>query len=201
MKDTKYIDNQIYTAIPTFNDYYITDAGDILSFKHIKTSPNGRKMSKIINKLGYERVCLMQDKKLKHILVHRLVAETFIPDKTTFKSMPDENRNEIDLDKLEINHKDENKLNNHVSNLEWCTHRYNSNYGTRTARIIPKTIDKTRTPVDQYDDDGVLIKEWYSTNEAARTLGIIQQNITRCCQGKRYHAGGYVWKYHNKGGD
>ena len=201
MSDTKCVDNQTYKSIPMFNDYYIADGGDILSFKHIGRFPNGKRLSKQIDKLGYERVCLMKDKRLKHILVHRLVGETFIPNKTTFKSMPDENRDEIDLDKLEINHKDENKLNNYVSNLEWCTHKYNSNYGTRTARIIPQTIDKTRRPIDQYTMDGMLIKEWYSTNEAARTLGLIQQNITKCCQGKRKSVGGYVWKYHIKGGD
>ena len=201
MSDTKRVDNQTYKSIPMFNGYYIADGGDILSFKHIERFPNGKRLSKQIDKLGYERVCLMKDKQLKHILVHRLVGETFIPNKTTFKSMPDENRDEIDLDKLEINHKDENKLNNYVSNLEWCTHKYNSNYGTRTARIIPQTIDKTRRPIDQYTMDGMLIKEWYSTNEAARTLGLIQQNITKCCQGKRKSVGGYMWKYHNKGGD
>ena len=201
MDSIKQADGQEYIPIPTFDDYYIADGGDVLSFKNIVTFPDGRKLSKQIDRLGYERVCLMKDKKLKHMLVHRLVGEVFIPDKTTFKSMPDENRDEIDLDKLETNHKDENKLNNYVSNLEWCTHKYNSNYGTRAARIIPQTIDKTRTPIDQYTMDGVLIKEWYSTNEAARALGLAQQNLTKCCQGRRKSVGGYVWKYHIKGGD
>lgn len=186
-----------YKPIPNCIGYYITDDGVVLSIKQLNRHPNGKILSNTIDRLGYARVTLRINNCDKYILVHRLVAEAFIPDKSTFKSMPNEDRNTINLDILEVNHKDENKLNNHVDNLEWCTHKYNSNYGTRTERIIPQTIDKTRTPVDQYDDDWNLIKEWYSMNDAARTLNIVQQNITKCCQGKRYHVGGYRWKYHN----
>lgn len=193
------IDNK-YKPIPIVSDYYTSNDGEIISAKQLNKYPNGKILKHTIDRLGYACVTLRVDNNDKHILVHRLVAETFIPDKSNFKSMPDEDRSSIDFNSLEVNHKDENKLNNHVDNLEWCTHKYNSNYGTRTERIIPQTIDKTRTPVDQYDDNWNLIKEWYSTNEAARNLNIIQQNITKCCQGKRYHAGGYRWKYHNKNG-
>lgn len=189
-----------YKPIPNCVGYYITDDGVVLSIKQLNRYPNGKILSHTTDRLGYARVKMRINNCDKDMLVHRLVAETFIPDKSTFKSMPDEDRSLIDLDLLEVNHKDENKLNNDVNNLEWCTHKYNSNYGTRTERIIPQTIDKTRTPVDQYDDDWNLIKEWYSMNEAARTLNIVQQNITRCCQGKRYHVGGYRWKYHNEDG-
>ena len=172
-----------WKVIPDYgNMYLVSNYGDIKSLK------NGHEkiLSQMTSRDGYKTVYLTKFGKSKTKLVSRLVAQAFIP-----------NPNNLP----EVNHKDEDKSNNKIDNLEWCTHKYNSNYGTRTARIIPKTIDKTRKPVDQYNDDGVLIKEWYSTNEAARTLGIIQQNITKCCQGKRYHAGGYVWKYHNKGGD
>lgn len=193
------IDNK-YKPIPNCIGYYITDDGVVLSVKQLNRYPHGKILSHTIDKLGYVNVGLQIDNIHTMVPLHRLVAETFIPNKSTFKSMPDEDRNSIDLDLLEVNHKDENKRNNHVNNLEWCTHKYNSNYGTRTERIIPQTIDKTRTPVDQYDDNWNLIKEWYSTSEAARSLNIIQQNITRCCQGKRYHVGGYRWKYHNENG-
>lgn len=187
-----------YKPIPNCIGYYITDNGVVLSVKQSNRYPNGKILSHTIDRLGYVKVGLQINNVHTMVLLHRLVAETFIPDKSTFKSMPDENRDDINLDSLEVNHKDENKLNNNVNNLEWCTHKYNSNYGTRTERIIPQTIDKTRTPIDQYDHNWNLIKEWYSTNEAARNLNIIQQNITKCCQGKRYHAGGYRWKYHNE---
>lgn len=195
----KIINGIEYKEIPNFNNYFINFEGDVISFRRNNILKNGHHLSKQLDKSGYIRVCLMQNNKLKHVLLHRLVAETYMTDKTTFKHLPNEKVNGFDLEKLEVNHKDENKTNNHVDNLEWCTHKYNSNYGTRTERIIPKTIDKTRTPVDQYDDKGILIKSWYSTNDAARTLGIVQQNITKCCQGSRKHAGGFVWKYHNGG--
>jgi hypothetical protein len=180
--------------------YQINNFGDLKSLERIGGNNHHIKekiISQQLDKLGYYKVTLTKNGKCKHVLVHRLVAEHFIPDKSTFKSMLDEDRSLIDLDKLEVNHKDENKQNNNVNNLEWCTHKYNSNYGTRTERIIPKTIDKTRTPVDQCDENWNVIKEWYSTNEAARSLKIAQQNITKCCQGNRHHAGGFRWKYHN----
>ena len=137
------------------------------------------------DKNGYKRVYLTKYGKTKSMLVHQVVARAFIP-----------NPNNLP----EVNHKDENKSNNCVENLEWCTHQYNSNYGTRVSRIIPKTIDKTRTPVDQYDLNDNLIKEWYSMNEASRQLNIIQQNISKCCHGTRQTAGGFKWKFHKKEG-
>ena len=169
--------------------YQVSNTGDIKSLDRINEYGyhlKERVLKQTTDKNGYKRVYLTKHAKTKSFIVSRLVAQAFIP-----------NPNHLP----EVNHKDENKSNNRVNNLEWCTHKYNSNYGTRTARIIPQTIDKTRTPIDQYTMDGVLIKEWYSTNEAARTLGLVQQNLTKCCQGRRKSAGGYVWKYHIKGGD
>lgn len=123
----------------------------------------------------------MKNGKLEHILLHRLVAMTFI-----------KNDNMLP----EVNHKDENKLNNNVDNLEWCSHKYNSNYGTRVSRIIPKTIEKTRVKVCQCDDNMNIIKVWDGMNIASRELGIQQQNITKTCKGERMHAGGYRWCYY-----
>lgn len=143
-----------------------------------------RMLKHAVDRNGYARVYLTKYGKTKSKLVHRLVAEAFIPNPD---NLP------------EVNHKDENKLNNSVDNLEWCTHKYNSNYGTRVSKIIPKTIDKTRKPVNQYDLNGNLIKTWYSMNEASGTLNITQQNISKCCKGQRQKAGGYVWKYAKEG--
>lgn len=68
---------------------------------------------------GYLAVTLCKNSKLKHYYVHRLVAEAFIP-----------NPNNLP----QVNHKDENKSNNCVDNLEWCDDKYNTNYGTRNER-------------------------------------------------------------------
>jgi len=72
-----------------------------------------------INDSGYVIVSLYKEKRLKTFRVHRLVAETFLPNPNNFR---------------EINHRDEQKTNNHVSNLEWCTREYNLAYGTRGLR-------------------------------------------------------------------
>lgn len=109
-------------------------------------------------------------------LIHRLVANAFI-----------ENPNNYSC----VNHKDENKLNNDVENLEWCTHKYNSNYGTRNKRIS----EKGRIMVNQYTLDGVLIKTWNSLTEISKTLHIPIGNICECCKGVYKTTHGYIWKY------
>ena len=88
----------------------------------------GKILSPAIDTYGYYIVGLSKNNKLKSIRVHRLIAETFIPNKLDFKSMNDEIRENINIKKLHVNHIDENKLNNKVNNLEWCTHKYNQNW-------------------------------------------------------------------------
>lgn len=84
---------------------------------------------------GYLQVILNKNGKRKGFKVHKLVAEAFL-DKNNFKSMPDEDRQLIDIDKLEVNHiKEFEKYNNSRDNLEWCTKKYNCNYGTRNQRV------------------------------------------------------------------
>lgn len=109
-------------------------------------------------------------------MVHRLVAEAFIP-----------NPNKLS----QINHIDENTFNNCISNLEWCSAKYNINYGTRTKRAKTKISKK----VFQYDKSKNLINIWESTKEASRKTKINTGSISRCCNGKLNSAGGYIWKY------
>ena len=97
----------------------------------------------------YQCVVLCKDNILKFYSIHRLVAETFL-DKKDFKSMPDEDRNKVKIEKLFVNHKDENPQNNKAENLEWCTHKYNLNYGS----CIKKISQKNSKRVKQYGLDG-----------------------------------------------
>ena len=84
---------------------------------------------------GYLQVVLNKNGKRKGFKIHKLVAEVFL-DKSKFKCMPNENRDEIDVQKLEVNHINEfEKYNNTIENLEWCTRLYNCNYGTRNQRV------------------------------------------------------------------
>ena len=129
-------------------------------------------------KKGYLRAAFKVGKKQKHIQVHRLVAEAFIP-----------NPNNLP----QVNHKDEDKTNNRVDNLEWCDNIYNSNYGVRSKKIA-KSLS---VAVDQLTMDGKFIRRWDSINEAAKALNTNTGAISFVCKGirGRVSAGGYRWRY------
>ena len=131
---------------------------------------------------GYKRVLLCLYGVHHHCAVHRLVAQTFIPN---IDGLP------------EVNHKDENTQNNSVGNLEWCSRKYNANYGTHPKRIKERMRKNhpTAKPVIQFDISGNKVREWKSQKEAARYLGIRSENISRCCKGKNHQAAGYYWHY------
>lgn len=124
----------------------------------------------------YLFVVLSKEGKRKQVTVHRLVAEAFIPNP---QGLPC------------VNHKDENKKNNVVDNLEWCTNKYNSNYGT----CIERSREKKEKKVVQYDLNGNFIKEWKSLAEAEKIGGFDHRGTSRCATGQRNKAYGYVWKY------
>lgn len=135
---------------------------------------------KLLYRNGYLRVALYKNGKNNRLTVHRLVAEAFIP-----------NQNNLP----QVNHKDENKLNNRVDNLEWCTAKYNNNYGTRTERVSVKLINnKKRSKPVLCVETGVI---YPSFAEAFRKTGVYLANIHKCCQGKLKTTGGYHWRYAN----
>lgn len=132
---------------------------------------------------GYKRLTLSMYGDHKHWFVHRLVALAFIPNP---ENLPF------------INHKDEDTKNNNVSNLEWCTGEYNSNYGTLPRRIAKRMNENhpTAKTVFQYKLDGAFVTAYPSCNEAARCLGTVSGDmISRVCRGQAKTAGGYFWKY------
>ena len=132
---------------------------------------------------GYLKVALCKDGKVEQSKIHRLVAKAFIP-----------NPNNLGT----VNHKDEVKTNNTVSNLEWMSIKDNNNYGTRNKRLSETQInDKNKSKeVQMFDKStGELLDTFPSLMEAGRVTGINQGNISKCCLGKRKSSGGYVWKY------
>ena len=145
----------------------------------------------------YLLVCLCKDKQRSMKRVHRLVAEAFIP-----------NPDNLPM----INHKDENPSNNRVDNLEWCTAKYNSNYGTARERMketrkknnsnkkmlltrIKNNSSKPPKSVAMIDDDGNIVKRYFSVSDAARDIGVHHNSVSRVCYGIRKHIHGYKFKY------
>lgn len=149
--------------------YKISTNGKVYSLKR-------KKIKRIdTNRHGYERVNLFKNGRGKHFLVHRLVAQAFIPNPNNYSF---------------VNHIDGNKLNNDVNNLEWCTWSQNMIHAYSHGLVKHLT-----TKVIQYTLASEKVKEWDSIKEACDALGISHGNISKVCCGKRKNAGGYIWRY------
>ena len=162
------------------NIYQISSYGRVKSLKRI--SDCGRhlpeKILKAGNSHGYKSVTLRKNGASKIHSVHRLVGQTFIENPCNFPC---------------INHKDEDKTNNKVNNLEWCTQKYNANYGTRNKRFG----DKHGKKVIQFDLSGNEIRRWISCAEAGRYYGRSRITIADACR-KHSKSCGYLWRYESE---
>ena len=160
--------------------YQVSNMGRVRSLKY-----KNERILKPRKQSGYYKV-LLYNNETREYLIHRLVANAFIPNPD---NLP------------QVNHKDEDKANNCVSNLEWCTQKYNSSYGTRGKRISLKNTNGKKSKITlQYDINGNLIKEWKSTRDVERNLGFNQSYISKCCKNIIKTAYGYLWKYKNEEG-
>lgn len=150
----------------------------------------GKILKPIITKNGYQCVNLSKNGKTKMFFLHKIIADCFL-NKNDFKYEDEQDKKNAVIEKLDINHKDENKSNNKVENLEYCTRKYNINYGTHNER----KSEKQSISVIQLDKNNNIIKEWKSIANAGNILNINKTNISLCCKKKRKTAGGYVWEY------
>lgn len=163
--------------------YQVSNQGRVRSLDHYASNGHadvlhkGRILKQDTSNCGYFRVLLSNGKTKKKVAVHRLVAENFI-----------NNPNNLPF----VNHKDENKQNNCVDNLEWCTRSYNVNYGT----AIKRKKEKISKKILQYDLEGKLVNEFDSILDVYVYLNKNKNSmITDCCKGRYKQAYGYVWKY------
>jgi hypothetical protein len=150
---------------------------------NIKSLLTGKMLKLTVFKNGYKCVSLRKNMKTIKHYVHRLVAQTFIPN-------PDGKRT--------VNHKDGNTLNNCIDNLEWYTdseQQYHA-YDTlnRTNGMIGKENTTSFVPIEQYTMDGEFIAEYQAIKLAVLATGIERRAIGNCVNGKTKSSGGFVWK-------
>lgn len=156
-----------------FKEKYI-----VSNFGNIKNKLTGKILSDKSIRSGYKSVRLDIPEYSKTFKIHILVGKTFL-------------ENPSDPKMININHKDGNKLNNKLDNLEWISPRGNVIHALETGLIKPY-----ERKIDQYDLDGNFIKTYDSGQKAANDLGCWPCSIAKVCKGRQETAGGFKWKYH-----
>ena len=174
--------NEIWKDIEGYEGFYqVSNKGNIKSLPRYRIGKNKSKVlvkGKLLkfhkNSCGYLLCGLSIDCKQTLFLVHRIVAKAFIPNPSNLPC---------------INHKDENKENNCVNNLEWCTQAYNKLYNDNAKH----GGEHLKKEVIQLTTDGIVVNRFKSIKEAIETTHVL--HISDACSGKLYTSGGYVWRY------
>lgn len=169
------METEIWKTIEGFENYEVSNLGNVRNIK------KNRQLKKQLNR--YYHVSLYDSsKKISKKLIHRLVAEAFIP-----------NPDNLPV----VNHLDENKLNNSVENLEWSTIKNNVIYSSKPHPDDDRYKQASKK-ILQYSLDGIFIKEWKSVSEASNYLGITVSSISCCLRNKTKTSGGFQWKYYEE---
>lgn len=169
--------DEVWKDIEGFESKYrISNKGNVFSVK------NNKILAKKYMTSGYVFYALYK-RGYHYLSAHRLVATHFI-----------ENKNNLP----EVNHIDENKLNNNVSNLEWCTRKQNLNHGTCTKRIInskgyKESVERSKKKVVGYLDGKEVLR--LDSMVSGELYGFCKQSISACCRGKLKKHKGYTWKF------
>ena len=162
---------EIWKDVPGFEGLY-----QVSNYGQIKSTPRrgtaGGIMKGHADRKGYINITLRKDGMQYTQKLHRLVAITFIPNPHNYP---------------EVNHRDENKQNNRIDNLEWCSTSYNHDYGTRTLRASARCGKPIRCI-----ETGI---EYQGARWASRELGIDASSITKALKNPNKTCGGYHWQY------
>lgn len=163
-----------WRPVPEFEDLYeVSNTGEVRSL--CKRFGNETRILKAgVGSRGYLNVTLCRKGQQKTVNIHRLVATVFIPNPDNLPC---------------VNHKDENKRNNAVDNLEWCSYYDNNVYGQR----LVKSAKKRGIPV-RCIETGIV---YPSSLAASRETGLHASKITLCCHGRRKTTGGCHWEFHS----
>lgn len=165
--------------------YQISNIGNIKRIEKHSDHGQEKMMKQTTGRKGYKMISLSKEKKQKTFCVHRLVAEAFIPNP---KNLP------------QVNHKDGNKANNSVYNLEWCNNSYNQLHANRMGLCknrVNRVIEASSKPVLVYDLDGNLLFSCSSAREASKLTGVGFKTISYHCikQVKKPHSIKYIFRF------
>lgn len=163
----------MWKEINGFEEYKVSEKGVVLGKR-------GKPLSPFISRVGYKMVSLLKNGKLYDKSVHRLVALAFL-----------ENPNKYDY----VNHKDENKLNNNVSNLEWCTIKYNNNYGTVNQRRSVNNKGKSKNKIQENRRTYIRCIETGEIHFFNEWNRLKIYNTRLVCLGKIKHSKGLHFEY------
>lgn len=160
------IENQEVRQINGFPNYFVSSDGKVFNIR-------GKELKPSIGRNGYARVSI-NNKNEKHVRksIHRLVAETYIPNPNNYP---------------QVNHKNMDRTDNRVENLEWCTCIYNLNY----SNVIEKaSIAKQRRIICISTSE-----KFDSIKSACEKYNLHHANLVACCNGRRKKCGGMEWAY------
>lgn len=158
---------EIWKDVKGYEELY-----QVSNLGRVKRVETDRILKVRVKRHGYLGVVLYNNSEPKHYIIHRLVAEAFIPNHEN---------------KPQVNHIDEDKTNNTVANLEWVTAKENANHGTRNSTMSHKIVAINSLTGDSY--------RFNSIRECARTLKLSNGNISRFFSGELSHVGGYIFEY------
>lgn len=192
---------EIWKDIPGYEGLYqISNFARVKSLERVLINPNSKRRKvyyaslRILKQSGneYKKVALANKRHNKYCSVHRLLAESFMPNPLNYK---------------EVNHIDGNKFNNQLNNLEWCSRKQNAVHAFSTGLInkdkvraavrknVKRASEATRKPIVKFSKDGVFVSEFRSLIDAANGNRFHAVNISKAALGKIKTAYGYRWEY------
>lgn len=180
---------EVWKDVQGYEGYYqVSNHGRVKSLdRKVKNrggiaTKKGKILSPSVMNNQYKKIALWKDNEQKMMLMHRLIAQAFIPNTG---NLP------------EVNHIDEDKGNNSVDNLEWCDRLYNANYGTAIERSASKRkgVSVGERAIEQYTTNGVFVRSYDSAMKAAEAIKGCNSGICKCANGRYKIAHGYVWRW------